>query len=319
MNTRDSKRSLTDLQRVNRYDINLLIVLRTLLETASVSETARRLGSTQPSVSRMLERLRDELSDPLLVKSSNTMRRTKRAEELRPLLENILELLRSVYRSPDGYRLERESRICVIGANDSLQAVFSAPLIERMRAVAPNARVRFKPLPYPNPMRALVDGEVDIMVAMSNFDDARYRAELLFESSFSCLCAQSNATVTYPVDIAMLAELPYLDVSHMGVISAITDELYLAAGVKRKTVASMSSFLAAPAVISDSDMVSLVPSYLAKTLSHHPGVKVVPLAKGLLRHSIRLYWHNSTHSDLFLKNVRSMIRTIAKKMRNDTE
>ena len=317
MSARESKRSVTDLQRIKRYDTNLLIVLRTLLETTSVSETARRLGSTQPSVSRMLERLRDDLGDLLLVKSSNIMRRTKRAEELRPLLDNILDLLRSVYRSPDGYRLEQENRICVVGANDSLQAIFSAPLIERMRSIAPNARVRLKPLPYPNPMRALVDGEIDIMIAMSDFDDARYRAELLFESSFSCLCAKNNTAVRFPVNIAMLADLPYLDVSHMGVISAITDELYLAAGVKRRTVAMMSSFLAAPAVISDSDMVSLVPNYLRKALSHHPGVKVVPLAKGLLRHSIRLYWHNSTHFDLFLKNVRSMIRAIAKTIRDD--
>src|SRR5450759_4049058 len=135
MSARESKRSVTDLQRIKRYDTNLLIVLRTLLETTSVSETARRLGSTQPSVSRMLERLRDDLGDLLLVKSSNIMRRTKRAEELRPLLDNILDLLRSVYRSPDGYRLEQENRICVVGANDSLQAIFSAPLIERMRSI----------------------------------------------------------------------------------------------------------------------------------------------------------------------------------------
>ena len=317
MSTRDSRRSLTDLQRIKSYDTNLLIVLRTLLETTSVSETARRLGSTQPSVSRMLEKLRDDLGDPLLVKSSNMMRRTKRAEEIRPLLENILELLRAVYRSPVRYRLEQEKGICAIGANDSLQAIFSAPLIERMRSAAPEARVRFKHLPYPNPMRSLADGEIDIMIAMSDFDDVRYRAELLFESSFSCLCAKGNAAVKYPVDIAMLAELPYLDVSHMGVISAITDKLYSAAGVKRRTVASMSSFLAAPVVISDSDMVSLVPSYLTEALSRHPGVKVVPLAKGVLRHSIRLYWHNSTHTDSFLTNTRSMIRSIAKTISGD--
>ena len=50
MSARESKRSVTDLQRIKRYDTNLLIVLRALLETTSVSETARRLGSTQPSL-----------------------------------------------------------------------------------------------------------------------------------------------------------------------------------------------------------------------------------------------------------------------------
>ena len=116
-----------DLHRLRRVDLNLLLVLRMLLETASVSETARRLNSTQPSISRMLERLRRELDDPLLVKSANAMMRTARGDALRPLLDGLIELLQAVYRPPVDYRLADERRVCTIGSNDSLQATFAAP------------------------------------------------------------------------------------------------------------------------------------------------------------------------------------------------
>ncbi|HRO60213.1 MAG TPA: LysR family transcriptional regulator [Burkholderiaceae bacterium] len=310
METSVRRHSASDLEALKRHDLNLLIVLHCLLETTSVSEAARRLGSTQPSVSRMLDRLRDSLGDPLLVKSSNRMLLTSRAERLRPLLAELIDMLESVYRPADSYLLERETRFCVIGANDAMQAIFAAPVIARMRERAPLAKVVFKPVPYPNPMRALPERQVDLLLAISKFDEPGYRVETLIESDFSCLCAIDNRHVEDQVDIATLATLPYLDISHMGVISAITEEIFAAAGVAKRPVAAMSSFLAASEVIAGSDMVSLVPSYLNRRLSRHGGVRVVPLNAKASRHSIRMIWHNATHFDPFLADVRSIVREV---------
>ncbi|ABM56219.1 transcriptional regulator, LysR family [Verminephrobacter eiseniae EF01-2] len=297
---------------MRNFDLNLLLVLRTLLETTSVSETARRLDSTQPSVSRMLERLRVELGDPLLVKSSNTMVRTTRANELRPLLDKVIELLQAVYRAPGDYRLRDERRTCTIGASDSLQAMFAMPLIATMRALAPNARLRFKPVPYPNPMRSLLAGEIDLLLAMTDEENSGFRSDVLFKSSFSCMCAIENPHIGTRASIAAIAAMPYLEISHMGRISAATDAIFAVADKRKNTVAAMSSFLAAPGVIANSPMICLVPDYLARTLGLHPGVKVVPLQDDLKQHTIRMIWHNTTHFDAFLGAVRSLLQEIAK-------
>lgn len=296
-----------DLHRLRQVDLNLLLVLRMLLETASVSETARRLHSTQPSISRMLDRLRRELDDPLLVKSSNAMIRTARATALQPLLNDLLELLQTVYQTPADYQLAQERRTCVIGANDSLQAIFAAPLINILRDLAPQAQVRFKPVPYPNMMRSLLDGEVDLLVAMTEEDDPAFRARVLFQCGFSCMCAADNSAVGATTSIGAIADLPYLDVSHMGQVSAMTHAIFQAAGQRKNTVAAMSSFLAAPSVIAGSQMVCLVPSYLAPTLALHPGVRLVPLMDTTPRHTVRMIWHNTTHFDAFMDTVRSLL------------
>lgn len=297
---------------MKHHDLNLLVVLHALLESASVSEAARRLSTSQPSVSRMLTRLREDLGDQLLVKSSNTMVRTSRAEQLRPIVNEIMQLLRNVYQPADAYRIDAEVRTCLIGANDSLQSLFAAPLITSIRQLAPKALIRFKPVPYPNPMRLLMEGEIDLLVAMSNLDDHGFRSEILFESSFSCLCSTKNSNVGRVARMQELARMPYLDISHMGVISALTADIFESAGVQRKTVAAMSSFLAAPELIAISDMVSLIPSYLAPTLAHHDGVRVVPLDVDAATHSIRMVWHNSKHEDPFLVRVRELLRELAR-------
>lgn len=301
----------TDLHRLRQVDLNLLLVLRMLLETASVSETARRLHSTQPSISRMLDRLRRELDDPLLVKSSNAMIRSARANALQPLLNDLLELLQTVYQTPGDYQLAQERRTCVIGANDSLQAIFAAPLITTLRELAPHAQVRFKPVPYPNMMRSLLDGEVDLLLAMTEEDDPAFRSRVLFQCGFSCMCAVDNPAVGATTSIGAIATLPYLDVSHMGQVSAMTQAMFQATGQRKNTVAAMSSFLAAPSVIAGSQMVCLVPSYLAPTLALEPGVRLVPLTDETQRHTVRMIWHNTTHFDAFMDTVRSLLHANA--------
>ena len=55
-----------NLQRLSRLDLNLLVSLQALLEERSVTKAAQRLFITQPAMSRVLQRLRVQLGDPLL-------------------------------------------------------------------------------------------------------------------------------------------------------------------------------------------------------------------------------------------------------------
>src|SRR3546814_10167464 len=80
------------LENLRKKDLNLLVVLAALLEDNSVSAAAKRLGSTQPSTSRLLERLREDLGDPLLIKSALKMVPTRRAKESSTALDAQLRM-----------------------------------------------------------------------------------------------------------------------------------------------------------------------------------------------------------------------------------
>lgn len=79
-----------DLRRV---DLNLLVVFDVLMEERSVTRAADRLGRTQSAISHALGRLREQLGDPLLVKSGMRMLPSPFAEhlvmEVRPILANM--------------------------------------------------------------------------------------------------------------------------------------------------------------------------------------------------------------------------------------
>ena len=86
-----------NLQKLSRMDLNLLVSLQTLLEEKSVTRAAQRLYITQPAMSRVLQRLRQQLDDPLFTRSGNELVPTPRAQDLQrrlpTMLENILEMV----------------------------------------------------------------------------------------------------------------------------------------------------------------------------------------------------------------------------------
>ncbi|MBW8842752.1 MAG: LysR family transcriptional regulator, partial [Sphingomonadales bacterium] len=52
---------------VGRYDLNLLRALLAMIETGSVTQAAQIVSVSQPAMSRILARLREDFDDPLLV------------------------------------------------------------------------------------------------------------------------------------------------------------------------------------------------------------------------------------------------------------
>ncbi|WP_438044410.1 LysR family transcriptional regulator [Sorangium sp. So ce128] len=83
--------------RIEDVDFNGLRALHHLLETRSVTQAARRLGTTQPNMSRSLARLREVFGDPLFVSTGRALEPTPMALALQPDVERALSALRTVF------------------------------------------------------------------------------------------------------------------------------------------------------------------------------------------------------------------------------
>src|SRR5690349_4040592 len=82
---------------VSSLDLNLLVALDALLgEAGHVSAAARRVGLSQPAMSRQLARLRELFADPLLVRDGRGMTLTPRARSLAAPLRRALAEVEAV-------------------------------------------------------------------------------------------------------------------------------------------------------------------------------------------------------------------------------
>src|SRR4029078_9986053 len=114
---------------LNSLDLNLLTALDALLSEANVSRAAMRIGLSQPAASHALQRLRDLIGAPLLVRTGARMELTPRAQGLRAPLAQALDQVRSLFIADafDAARSERQFRLMMPGL---AVALLMPPLME---------------------------------------------------------------------------------------------------------------------------------------------------------------------------------------------
>jgi DNA-binding transcriptional LysR family regulator len=146
-----------DLRRV---DLNLLLVFDALMTEQSVTRAAARLSRTQSAVSHALQRLREQVGDPLLVKVGGRMRPSPRAEAL---IEDVRPLLAGIRRALappppfDAATSERTFRIAIPDLTMLLFARLTASVLREAPGVALEWSVRDE-----RAAAAVADGQIDL-------------------------------------------------------------------------------------------------------------------------------------------------------------
>src|ERR1700685_3363019 len=95
---------------IRKLDLNLFVVLEALIREHSVTRAAARLGLSQPAVSAALKRLRQQLGDPLLVRTRDGMLPTPRAQQIFVSLGHSLDSIQNVLHDGPSFTPERTQR-----------------------------------------------------------------------------------------------------------------------------------------------------------------------------------------------------------------
>src|SRR5215469_10428067 len=122
-------------------DLNLLVALEALLEEAAVGRAANRLALSQPAMSHALNRLRDLLGDPLLVRVGARMQLTTRGEALRYPVKEVLARARDLLVSAD-FDPASSTRTFRLFISDYAADLLLPPLLRRLQTEAPGVSVR---------------------------------------------------------------------------------------------------------------------------------------------------------------------------------
>jgi DNA-binding transcriptional LysR family regulator len=129
---------------LNSLDLNLLVALDALLMEANVSRAAMRIGLSQPAASHALQRLRELIGDPLLVRSGARMELTPRALALRAPLAQALDQVRALF-VPDDFDAARSERQFRLMMPDLAVELLMPPLMEKITRLAPNVTIDVVP------------------------------------------------------------------------------------------------------------------------------------------------------------------------------
>jgi DNA-binding transcriptional LysR family regulator len=246
-------------------DLNLLVVLDALLLEANVSRAAMRIGLSQPAASHALQRLRDLLGDPLLVRVGARMELTPRAQALRGPLAQALDQVRGLF-VPDDFDAMRSERHFRLMMPDLAVELLMPPLMKKLDAAAPGVRVDVVPWRGPAIFTAEFARTIDLVISIGDAFKGFHR-QLLYTDSDALAVRRGH-----PLGAKLKRREAFLDARHVAVVirgqnADLIDTWLLSKGVRRRIALVVPGYIEALHVTARSDLVAFVPRRLIAALA----------------------------------------------------
>ncbi len=149
---------------MKQLDLNLLRVLRVLLEVRNTCKAAEQLNISQPAVSRSLSRLRDHFKDELFIRCAYGLEPTSKAEQLGARLPAAMDLLTDLVDGDGLFEPTNFYGRFTIAINGFISQWVSPKLIHTLSQKSPNAELNIINWEH-RTAELLLDGQIDIGVS----------------------------------------------------------------------------------------------------------------------------------------------------------
>ena len=286
----------------NSYDVqraitssrsNLLVVFAVLAEERHVSRAAKRLGLTQPAVSRALQRTREIFHDDLLVRTGGTFEPTPMGQRLIHELESILPRFDKLM-SGTGFDPTKEE-ICFRIVADDYAALLCGERLCRGYIKAGN-KVSFAFVPKVEDLYdALARGQVDLVLGVDDGNKGAFTlaSELLWNERFTCVIAEEQP---YSRQLTLRQYMALRHVQVTGAQSLVERGLSIV-GEKRRFAFTVPYFAAAICAVRGTDLVATVGRRMADHEAKQPGLKVLRAPKEIGPYRYMMFWHPRMNTD----------------------
>jgi DNA-binding transcriptional LysR family regulator len=289
-------------------DLNLLLVLDTVLAERSVVRAARRLHVTPSAISNSLARLRSVLDDPLIARSGRGIVPTPRALALAPALARALrDLDEAVYGA--AFDPTTSNRTFTLAIADAGQVVRMPDLAALLTREMPRAYLRVVGIDSLVSLGGLAGTEVDVAIGPGERGPGIH-AEPLYDEH-AVLIARVKHPAGPRVTRGALETLRHvaIEMSPARPFRDLAAQTYARAGIPRVVAMSVPSFTAAAAVVARTDLVATIPASLFDVLGARLGLRVLTTPLAAQPITMNLAWHERTHVDPAMRFFRALVRS----------
>src|SRR6185295_12335688 len=292
-----------DFNNIRRLDGGLLLVFRGLLRRRQTTAVALELGLSQSAVSHALTRLRDLFEDPLFIRWPHGLEPTRRALELAPRIDALIDLAGDTLERGGKFDPARSTRRFTLGAPEFVTALIGANLVKAFRRYAPSASFEILSEGREPTLDAIRRGELDLAVGDFGTSPPGVTSRLLFEDRYCAVARRGHPKVK--------GKISYEDWLAMGHIFAAAEP-----ETDRKDVSDIAMvgvvprWLTALVMVSASDAIVTCPMKLAKRQSKILGLQVIAapfLQDRILAFVARRDALNDPAIEWFEKQVRNAI------------
>ncbi|MDH7639030.1 LysR family transcriptional regulator [Sphingomonas oryzagri] len=292
------------------FDLNLLRPLDALLETRSVTEAARRIGVSQPTMSGMLARLRERMSDPLLVRVGRHMELTSRAETLAPEVRQALLAATQAMRPVTDFDPATLARTFRIMTSEFGLFLILPVVFRRAESMAPN--LRFETVLIDQPAASVYTGSVDLCLTgdilgqVAGEMAAMVRTQTLMEEHFVGIVDETHP-LTGAVTLDELLAYPHVATQFPGSPWTVEDIGVSGMSDRHPPRVRVASFLALGRLVAGTRAIGVVPAQLAGLMQTGDTLRTLSLPDDFDTIAIRQLWHARHDQDPAHRWLRALV------------
>lgn len=296
---------------ISQIDLNLLLVLHTVLEAGSAAAAARRLHVTPSAISNSLARLRVLLGDPLVVRSGRGLVATPRARELAPHLRAAIAELGRVLGGPERFDPATTTRAFALALSDAHQICDLPRIAGAFASQLPRANLRIASVDHLEAAGGLGSGDIDAALAPAHPLPPGHHAVDLYQEEGALVVRRGHPAARRPLTPEVWAGLRHIDI-HLalgrgGIGNQAADAWLAKRGLRRDIAVTVPSFFAAATVAAHTDYITGMPRRLAEALALATPLAVLTLPGPPMYFPIQLVWHDRTDRDPGARVFRELV------------
>jgi DNA-binding transcriptional LysR family regulator len=288
--------------QLSNVDLNLFLVLHTVLAEGSVTRAARTLSVTQSAVSNALAKLREQLRDPLFVRHGRGLVPTPRAEELIPVLRRAMSDLQAAVDGAE-FCAETSTRRFTLCWSDAQTTAHLSTLVPLFSERLPRATLRIVSVDYLLAQNGFATGEVDVAVGPEQAAQPPLLAEALYEDGVYLVARRDHPNVDARLEREHFDAVQFVDV-HLalgrgGMGNTLMTSLLARHGLAWNVGMIVPDFTAAAHATAASDYLTGLPARVARAFCEFLPLKLVELPAFLGGPSLKMVsmWHPRTDKD----------------------
>ncbi len=291
-------------------DLNLLVVFDAVAQARSVTRAATRLNMSQPAISHALARLRAALQDELFVRTPDGMEPTPFAKRLAGPVRAALQGLSAVLEGAAEFDPATAGRSFVIALDNRAALVLAAPIAAAVAAEAPGVSLDLRPSGTMDLVQRLDHSELDLALGGFAASNERFADLRLFEDGFAALVRRGHPATRTELSLAALGDYPHLVLSSTGEKTDFLDAELARHGLARH-VALRAPLLAATAVLTQSDMITVLGERTAQAFALIAPLEVIRLPFASPQVVTAMLWHRRLDDVPAHRWLRSLVLRVA--------
>jgi DNA-binding transcriptional LysR family regulator len=297
-------------------DLNLALVLHTLLTERNVSRASKRLGLSQSATSHALARLRDAVGDPLLVRTPHGVAPTPRAEAMAEDLGAALSLIERAFVSKPEFDPRTARQRFAVAATDYAELLLLPSLVSMLERTAPGLEVWLRNVSSDS-LPSLRRGEVDLAIGVFSPDEIGpdLRRATLLEDRFVCIVRRGHPLVRKRLTVARFASAKHVLVAPRGKGGGPIDDALALRGHARSIAVAVPHFLAASHLVAQTDLVLTVAERIARFFAETLPIRVLAAPFELPRIRLSMIWHDRNDASAAHRWLRERLIEVATRSR----